>query len=78
MEDPILLYKNKPYEIILMDVILLSGILGLTVCIIIGLVKMDWLFIVMTILFALLFYFLFIPERKKIRGYVAVYSNKII
>ncbi|PEJ56271.1 hypothetical protein CN692_18210 [Bacillus sp. AFS002410] len=78
MEDPIFLYKNKPFGIILMDVILLSGILGLIACFIIGIVKMDWLFIVMTIIFALMFYFLFIPERKKIRGYVAVYSNNII
>jgi hypothetical protein len=78
LENPILFYKNPKWILIVFEIANLISILfclGMTIR---GGIEKDWFLCVYGIGCLLTFFLIFRYYRGDIRGYVAVYSNKIV
>jgi hypothetical protein len=78
LENPILFYKNPKWVLIVFEISRLISLLFFFVIIIRGVIEKDWFLCVYGIVFIITFYMLFRYYSGDIRGYVAVYSNKIV
>ncbi|MDQ0199906.1 hypothetical protein [Neobacillus ginsengisoli] len=78
MDNPILFYKHPKWEIITIEILYIGFILVGLKFIIQGIVEKDWFYCVFGIgivIWAILF---FRTNRLDVKGYLAVYSNKIV
>ncbi|RKP53146.1 hypothetical protein D7Z26_15575 [Cohnella endophytica] len=78
MENPVMFYKHRKWKIIMGEVFYFGFIMLWLIIIIQGIVEKDWRYCALgvVIVFSTILYFR--KSRQEVKGYIAVYSNKIV
>ncbi|CRK84697.1 hypothetical protein [Neobacillus massiliamazoniensis] len=78
MENPVMIFKHRKWEIISIEILYFGFILLGLIFIIQGIVEKNWFYCVLgsgIVIWTILF---FSTYRLEVKGYISVYSNKIV
>jgi hypothetical protein len=78
VEDPVMIYKHRKWEIITMDILYFGSILVGVIFIVQGIFRVELFYCVFGIVIVIWTTLFFRKYWLDIKGYIAVYSNKIV